>query len=326
MTNRFGEATTLTYNTLGHVSRRTGTTSYLPGGLKNQTRQTNSSQTTTATRTYDAFRNVTSSSGTWNGPFGFGMSRLDCPIARLVEPESAGTWNGGAFGYQEDATGLKLLGHPYYDSSLGRFITRDPIKDGRNWYAYCSNDPVNWMDQDGLFDKRVFDALSKAGREGRLDPGVAQRYREDKDFCERLRRKIEANKEEREDRVAPKTGDKKKGKGPRYEADEDKRKGQRGNRKKDRIRRNDDSTQEEIEKAANELLGGKAPSEGVPESDRANGDSTSAYAGAGLALALILGAGLIIVSGGGAAVVVAGAGLLGGATILPGLRGSAGGG
>jgi RHS repeat-associated protein len=78
------------------------------------------------------------------------MIRLDCPIARLVEPESAGTWNGGAFGYQEDATGLKLLGHRYYDSSLGRFITRDPIKDGRNWYAYCGNDPVNGVDPSGL--------------------------------------------------------------------------------------------------------------------------------------------------------------------------------
>jgi RHS repeat-associated protein len=129
MTNRLGEATTLTYNTVGQVSeKRAGTTSYLHGGLKNQSRQTNSSQTTTATRTYDAFGNVTSSSGTWNGPFG----------------------NAGAFGYQEDATGLKLLGHRYYDSSLGRFITRDPIKDGRNWYAYCGNDPVKGVDPRGL--------------------------------------------------------------------------------------------------------------------------------------------------------------------------------
>jgi RHS repeat-associated protein len=123
------------FYTPGVSEKRAGTTSYLHGGLKNQTRQTNSSQTTTATRTYDAFGNVTSSSGTWNGPFG----------------------NAGSFGYQEDATGLKLLGHRYYDSSLGRFITRDPIKDGRNWYAYCGNDPVNGVDPSGLSICSVLD-------------------------------------------------------------------------------------------------------------------------------------------------------------------------
>ncbi|MBS1720852.1 MAG: RHS repeat-associated core domain-containing protein [Armatimonadetes bacterium] len=131
------------FYTPGVSERRAGTTSYLHGGLKNQTRQTNSSQTTTATRTYDAFGNVTSSSGTWNGLFG----------------------NAGAFGYQEDATGLKLLGHRYYDSSLGRFITRDPAKDGRNWYAYCGNDPLNWVDPSG-FRLWVVVAIEPGGFQG----------------------------------------------------------------------------------------------------------------------------------------------------------------
>jgi hypothetical protein len=45
---------------------------------------------------------------------------------------------------------LQLLGHRYYDSSTGRFLTRDPIKDGRNWYTYCDNDPVNGTDPSGL--------------------------------------------------------------------------------------------------------------------------------------------------------------------------------
>jgi RHS repeat-associated protein len=139
---------------------RAGVTSYLHGRLKNATRQTNSSQTTTATRTYDAFGNVVSSTGTWNGPFGFGDRQLDCPKARFVAPGNAGTGNGGAFGYQEDATGLKLLGHRYYDSSIGRFLTRDPIKDGRNWYAYCGNDPVNGADPSGLWDALIVSGTS----------------------------------------------------------------------------------------------------------------------------------------------------------------------
>ncbi|MDX1931767.1 MAG: RHS repeat-associated core domain-containing protein [Capsulimonadales bacterium] len=56
----------------------------------------------------------------------------------------------GGFGYQADASGLMLLGHRYYDASTGRFLSRDPIHDGYNWYAYCGNDPVNWVDPEGF--------------------------------------------------------------------------------------------------------------------------------------------------------------------------------
>jgi RHS repeat-associated protein len=140
------------FYTPGVSEKRAGTTSYLHGGLKNQTRQTNSSQTTTATRTYDAFGNVTSSSGTWNGPFG----------------------NAGAFGYQEDATGLKLLGHRYYDSSLGRFITRDPIKNGQNWYTYSGSDPINAVDPSGLIH-----IVITIGEDGR---GTGQAYADEGDM------------------------------------------------------------------------------------------------------------------------------------------------
>ena len=92
------------------------------------TRQTNSSQVTTATRQYDAFGLLLASTGTPQGPFGF----------------------AGGCGYQEDAdSGLKLLGHRYYDPSTGRFLTRDPAKDGRNWYGYCRNNPVVGVDPEG---------------------------------------------------------------------------------------------------------------------------------------------------------------------------------
>ena len=35
------------------------------------------------------------------------------------------------------------LRNRYYDPSIGRFTTEDPVKDGDNWYAYCGNDPMN---------------------------------------------------------------------------------------------------------------------------------------------------------------------------------------
>jgi RHS repeat-associated protein len=81
-----------------------------------------------ATRVYDAFGAELSATGTWKGPFGY----------------------AGGFGYQEDSSGLKLLGHRYYDPTTGRFLSRDRAKDGRNWYVYCDGNPLNAIDPWGL--------------------------------------------------------------------------------------------------------------------------------------------------------------------------------
>ena len=115
--------------TPGVSERRNGVSTFLNAGLKDAAKQTDISGNVTATRKYDAYGMVIGSTGTWKGPFGY----------------------SGSAGYQEDETGLQLLGHRYYDSSTGRFITRDPIKDGRNWYAYCDNNPVNAVDATGLY-------------------------------------------------------------------------------------------------------------------------------------------------------------------------------
>jgi uncharacterized protein RhaS with RHS repeats len=34
----------------------------------------------------------------------------------------------------------------------GRFTQEDPIRDGLNWYTYCGNNPVNYIDPWGLWD------------------------------------------------------------------------------------------------------------------------------------------------------------------------------
>ena len=107
--------------TPGVSERRNGVSTFLNSGLKDVAKQTDAAGSVTATRKYDAYGMVIGSTGTWKGPFGY----------------------SGSAGYQEDETGLQLLGHRYYDPSTGRFLTRDPIKDGRNWYGYCGNNPVN---------------------------------------------------------------------------------------------------------------------------------------------------------------------------------------
>jgi len=116
--------------TPGISERRGGTTKfYHQNDVRTISRITNTSQSTTDIKQYDAFGLLVSSTGSTPTPFGY----------------------AGAWGYQEDVdSGLKLLGHRYYDPSTGRFLTRDPIKDGRNWYGYCENNPNNWIDPSGL--------------------------------------------------------------------------------------------------------------------------------------------------------------------------------
>ena len=52
--------------------------------------------------------------------------------------------------YTDDETGLIYLRNRYYDPAIGRFITEDPAKDGLNWYAYCGNNPIRYVDPWGL--------------------------------------------------------------------------------------------------------------------------------------------------------------------------------
>jgi RHS repeat-associated protein len=54
--------------------------------------------------------------------------------------------------YQTDTdSGLMLLGHRYYDASVGRFLSSDPAQAGNNWYKYCENNPLKEIDPLGLW-------------------------------------------------------------------------------------------------------------------------------------------------------------------------------
>jgi RHS repeat-associated protein len=117
--------------TPGISERISGTTKFTHQDFLGSTsRMLNSAQATTDTRKFDGFGNVLTSTGSSITPFGF-----------------AAGW-----GYQADSdSGLMLLGHRYYDSDTGRFLTRDPHKDSRNWYVYCASNPLARCDSTGLY-------------------------------------------------------------------------------------------------------------------------------------------------------------------------------
>ena len=84
---------------------------------------------------YDAFGNLIDSSAP---EFGFSSKRYDA------------------------STSLSYFGARYYDASLGRFISRDPMGyiDGPNMYIYCSNNPIGHIDPFGTTARQVQEKLS----------------------------------------------------------------------------------------------------------------------------------------------------------------------
>jgi len=79
---------------------------------------------------YDVWGNLVSSSGSVSQPYEF----------------------VGREGYYREGE-LYLLGQRWYDSSVGRFISRDPIGEegGVNLYVYVGNNPVKRIDPEGLY-------------------------------------------------------------------------------------------------------------------------------------------------------------------------------
>lgn len=52
--------------------------------------------------------------------------------------------------YYDEETGFIYLRNRYYDPGTGRFTSEDPVKDGFNWYVYCANNPIAFVDPSGL--------------------------------------------------------------------------------------------------------------------------------------------------------------------------------
>ena len=65
--------------------------------------------------------------------------------------------------YFDSETGFIYLRNRYYDTVTGRFITEDPVKDGLNWYVYCGNNPVMFVDPSGLLSYIIYDVNGISG-------------------------------------------------------------------------------------------------------------------------------------------------------------------
>jgi RHS repeat-associated protein len=68
-------------------------------------------------------------------------------MAGVFEPYNTVGFSGKM---RDGATGLTYFGARWYDAESGKFLSRDPIRDGWNWHAYVGGDPVNFVDPWGL--------------------------------------------------------------------------------------------------------------------------------------------------------------------------------
>ncbi len=108
---------------------RSGTTSYYEAdGLWSVTSLSNAAGALAQTYTFDSFGKLTNSSGSLTNPFQYNARPFD------VE------------------TNLYFYRARYYDQSVGRFISEDPINfsGGINFYEYVKNQPIDNFDPFGL--------------------------------------------------------------------------------------------------------------------------------------------------------------------------------
>ncbi len=80
------------------------------------------------------------------------LARYEYDVFGAVRSETGTSDNVRKFTGKEYDADVKLYYYSarYYDPYIGRFTSRDPAKDGVNWYAYVANNPLKFIDPTGL--------------------------------------------------------------------------------------------------------------------------------------------------------------------------------
>ncbi len=105
-----------------------------------------------------------------------GSLETRCEYDAFGSPYAGDFASGAGSGYTgktyDPVTGLYDYGFRDYSPSTARFTTSDPIRDGRNWFSYVNNDPVNFTDPFGLTSsdaQAAVNALVSVGTDVRID-------------------------------------------------------------------------------------------------------------------------------------------------------------
>ena len=76
------------------------------------------------------------------------------PFGTMVNSEN-GNSEPGFTGKKLDSSGLLYFEARYYDSEIGRFISRDPAFSRTNWFIYCNNNPISYVDPTGCVIRAI---------------------------------------------------------------------------------------------------------------------------------------------------------------------------
>jgi RHS repeat-associated protein len=99
------------------------------------------------------------------------QEQVTLPFGIALDAESNGASNRRFTSYdRSNVTGLDYAVNRHYDPQQGRFMQVDPIEtdavslddpQSLNMYTYCGNNPVNYVDPDGLFFGKLFRAIGR---------------------------------------------------------------------------------------------------------------------------------------------------------------------
>lgn len=115
----------------------------------------------------------TLSKGSQAGTFAFTAERIFDAWGPIRSTNATGDPKGrycvGIGHKQDDESGLIYMRARYYDPGVGRFISEDPNREGKNMYAYACSCPTSRCDRSGREDGDLDEELTEIGVDETFD-------------------------------------------------------------------------------------------------------------------------------------------------------------